>query len=218
MEFFFVRHGRMTGDPHARRRPPVTGHLSPEGEAQAAALSRALAGVTFDGVFVSPLGRAIQTAQGLRRASGVEMEVHDWLEEWRPAHLLDGGPDTRYEALQRAAAELRPEQSWKTIAGEGALEMAARIVPGWIALLDRLGLRAGHGGLLPDNPDDARTFAVVAHGGSLGLLLAFVLGIPMKPYPPIAFSETGVAVVQWIRRVDVWYPQLRIPPPGWAQE
>ncbi len=211
--FYLIRHGRMAGDPHARFVPPVEGCLSPDGEQQAAALGEALSGVVFDGVFASPLGRAIQTAQTLRRAEGVPLAVLDWLEEWKPAHVLGDAPDTRFESLAAEAAALPPEQTWKTPAGEGALDMAARIVPGWIRLLASLGIRAVHGGYVPDRPEEDRTYALVAHGGSLGHLLSFVIGVPIRPNPPIRFAETGVARVSLNRQGDVWYPALEIAPP-----
>ncbi len=214
MNLYFIRHGQMSGDPHQHFTPPVSGCLAPEGVAQAKALGRALAEVAFDRVFASPLGRAIETAQALTRKPGVAIAVRDWLVEWRPAHVLHGSHPANHEQLCKDAARLRPEQAWKTAAGEGALEMAARLVPGWIELLASLGVHAGHGGYLLDNPDDARNVALVAHGGSLGHLLSFVLGVPIRPNPPIQFAQTGVAVVTLVRQADVWYPMLQIPAPG----
>jgi broad specificity phosphatase PhoE len=214
MKFYFIRHGRMAGDPHRHYRPPVSGCLSAEGAAQAAALGRALAGITFDHVYASPLGRAIETAQVLTCADGCDIEIKDWLIEWRPAHVVPGGGDAaKFEEMARTAAMERPERMWKTGAGEGALEMAGRLVPGWVDLLAGLGVDAGHGGYLLHDPDDARCVALVAHGGSLGHLLSFVLGVPIRPHPPICFLETGVAVVHLVRMGDVWYPQLEIAAP-----
>jgi broad specificity phosphatase PhoE len=91
--------------------------------------------------------------------------------------------------------------------------MVDRIVPGFLQLLRTHGIRAGHGGYLFDAQEGPARIALCAHGGSLGLLLAFLLGIPMQPYVPMHFLETGVAVVEFVRRVDVWYPMLQIPPP-----
>ncbi len=214
MKWYLIRHGNMAGDPHRHERPPVQGCLSANGMRQAADLQKNLSPVEFDAVFTSPLGRAVQTSQALRRRPGKAIEVLDWLIEWRPA-AIDGEMDpARFEELLRNAARLRPEQAWKTPAGEGALDMAARIVPGWIACLDALGVRAGHGGYLLDNPADERNIAWVAHGGSLGVLLGFILGIPFAPYRPIQFSETGVAVLNLVQQADVWYPALEIKAPG----
>jgi broad specificity phosphatase PhoE len=214
MRITLIRHGRMTGDPHRRYLPPVDGCLSPEGVAQAEALGHALAGRRFTHVFSSPLGRAIQTAQVLPRAPGTAIQVLDWLEEWRPAPRPDGQREAaRHEEMCTRAAQLPPEQTWKTAAGEGTLEMAARIVPGWIALMERLGAPARFGGYQLVDPADASEVALVAHGGSLGHLLSFALGVPIRPNPPVTFAETGAAALRLVRQGEVWYPQLEIAPP-----
>ena len=99
MKIYFVRHGRMAGDPHQFFEPPVDGCLSEEGVAQATALGQAMAGITFDAVYASPLGRAIQTAQALTRKPGVDILIREWLIEWRPAHILQGSNPANYEQL-----------------------------------------------------------------------------------------------------------------------
>lgn len=214
MQVYLVRHGNIAGDPHRHFVPPVQGCLSEKGQAQAASLGRALAGVKFDAIYASPLGRAIQTAHSFADPAGVKIDILPWLIEWRPAHILNGGDDANYEKMMKSASELRPEECWKTEAGEGTYEMAHRIVPGWIQVLKRHGVRAGHGGYLLDNEQDAQRIALVAHGGSLGVLIAFILGIQLRPFAPIQFAETGVAVIDFVKQLDVWYPALKIPAPS----
>jgi probable phosphoglycerate mutase len=201
----------MQGDPHREYRPPVDGCLSDLGCAQATALGQAMRHAPFDAVYSSPLGRAVQTAQALAGDAG-KITVAPWLIEWRPATVLGTCDEANYETMAAAAARLRPEESWKTDAGEGTLEMAHRVIVGFLGTLAELGIRPGHGGYLLDDPQDNRRIAMVAHGGSLGCLAAFLLGVPLKPFSPIAFSYTGTAVFQFVRRVDVWYPTLLLPP------
>jgi broad specificity phosphatase PhoE len=212
MQVYLIRHGNMSGDPHRDYTPPVEGCLSETGVEQAEKLGLALAGIRFDAVYASPLGRAIQTAQAFADAQGMKIGTLPWLVEWRPAHVMNGGNDANYETMLKAAALLRPEESWKTADGEGTFEMAHRIVPGWLSVLERHGIRAGHGGYLLGNDNDSQRIALVAHGGSLGLLLAFILGIPFQPFAPIQFAETGVAIIDFVKRADVWYPVLKINP------
>ncbi|MEI8197186.1 MAG: hypothetical protein WCI73_14910, partial [Phycisphaerae bacterium] len=96
-------------------------------------------------------------------------------------------------------------------AGEGCLEMWARIVPGFLQLMELHGVEAGHGGfLMPEG--DTQKVAIVAHGGSLGVLAAFLMGVPARPYSPFAFDCTGVMEVPFVRRAGVWYPALRVKP------
>jgi broad specificity phosphatase PhoE len=212
MQIYLIRHANMAGDPHQYYTPPVAGCLSEKGMAQAAKLGAALADIPFDAVYASPLGRAIQTAQAFSDARRLKIETLPWLVEWRPAHIMNGGNDANYETMLKAGSLLRPEESWKTADGEGTFEMAHRIVPGWLEVLSRHGIRAGHGGYLFENDEDTRRIALVAHGGSLCLLLAFILGIPFQPFAPIQFAETGIAVIDFVKRSDVWYPALKINP------
>ena len=216
MQLYLIRHGEIAGDPHEQYPdPPPTldGCLSEHGQAQAAALAEALAHVRFDHVFASTLGRAIQTAQPLARQSGVELRALPWLIEWRPATVLGECDETQYEAILAAAHQRRPEQTWKTPAGEGTLEMAHRVIVGFHETMASLGVHAGHGGYLLDDEDDARRIAMVAHGGSLGMLAAFLLGVPLRPPTPVSFEQTAVAVFKFTRRVDVWHPALQIAAP-----
>jgi len=210
MDVLLIRHANMAGDPQGYYSPPVQGCLSPQGEAQAAALARRLDGARIDAIYSSPLGRAVQTAQALALPRGLRMAILPWLVEWLPAPALQKGDPARFEETLKAAARLRPEESWKTAAGEGVFEMANRIVPGWLDLLARHGVRAGHGGyLLPDEAAQLR-LAVVSHGATLGVLLSHILGIPMQPFPPLHLKETACATIEFVRRADVWYPALRL--------
>ena len=214
MELYLIRHAEIAGDPHRHYQPPVEGCLSDLGCRQAAALGAALLGVEFSAVYASPLGRAIQTAHTIADPRGMRIGVLPWLIEWRPATVTEGRDETQYEELLRKAADVRPELSWKTDAGEGALEMAHRVIPGFLKLMTDHRVHAGHGGYLCDDAQDAQRLAHVGHGGSLGVLASFLLGVPIRPYSPVAFAQTGVAVFSFVRRVDVWYPMLQVPPPA----
>lgn len=211
MELYLIRHGDMQGDPHRHCHPPVSDCLSDLGVRQAAALGAALKGVEFSAVYSSPLGRAIQTAQAFVEPNNIK--ILPWLIEWRPATVLRGCDDASYEKMLAASAKLRPEQSWATEAGESTFEMTGRVIPGFLKLMADHGAHAGHGGYLLDDPKDTQRIALVAHGGSLGCLASFILGVPIRPYAPIAFEQTGVAVLTFLQRVDVWYPILKIPTP-----
>ena len=211
MELYLIRHGDMQGDPHQCCEPPVENCLSDLGVRQAVALGAALLDVEFSAVYSSPLGRAIQTAQAFADPNSIK--ILPWMIEWRPATVLRGCDDASYETMLAASAKLRPEQSWATDAGESTFEMTGRVIPGFLKLMQDHGAHAGHGGYLLHDPKDTQRIAIVAHGGSLGVLTSFILGLPIRPYAPINFDQTGVAVFKFIHRVDVWYPALSIPAP-----
>jgi broad specificity phosphatase PhoE len=211
MELYLIRHGDMQGDPHKCWDPPVCDCLSDLGVRQAGKLGETLKGVEFSAVYSSPLGRAIQTAQAFADPNAIK--ILPWLIEWRPATVLRGCDDASYEQMLVASSKLRPEQSWATDAGESTFEMTGRVIPGFLKLLAQHGAHAGHGGYLLDDVKDSQRIALVAHGGSLAVLTSFILGLPIRPYAPINFDQTGVAIFKFIQRVDVWYPALTIPGP-----
>jgi broad specificity phosphatase PhoE len=214
MEIYLIRHGEIAGDPHRHYQPPVEGCLSESGCAQAQQLADALGAIRFDAIYASPLGRAIQTAQPLAKQQGLTIGVLPWLIEWRPAAVLGTSDEANYEEMERIAAGLRREKCWKTAAGEGTLEMAHRVIPGFLEMLEGHGVEPGYGGYLFQGEPHEQRIALFGHGGSLGQLAAFLLGVPLAPHPPISFALTGVAVFQFVRRADVWYPVLRLAQPG----
>lgn len=214
MKLYLIRHGEAAGDPHGHCRPPVDGYLTDLGCRQATSACESLKHFRFDRVYASPLGRAIQTAQPLVADGHASIEIAPWLIEWRPATVTGECDPASYDRIMAAAAEVRPEMAWKTPAGEGTLEMAHRVIVGFQQLMQSLGADPAHGGyVLSPAARDLRV-AFVAHGGSLGRLLSFLLGVPIQPYSPIGFEHAGVAVVDLVRRVDTWYPTLVIPSGG----
>src|SRR5690606_4240449 len=130
-QLYLIRHGEIAGDSHQHWKPPVRGCLSERGMAQAATLAEALQAVKFEAIYASPLGRAIQTAQALAGPRDLPIEVLDWLIEWRPAEVLNKVVGANYEEMARAAERLPLEQSWKTPAGEGTLEISQRVIVGF---------------------------------------------------------------------------------------
>lgn len=213
MEIYLIRHGEIAGDPHKYYEPPVTGCLSELGCQQAEELAQALDGIEFSAIYASPLGRAIQTAQPFAAVRQMPIQILPWLREWCPATVLGRCEESNYEEIEREAAKVRPEAAWQTGAGESTFEFAGRVIPGFLQLMQSHGVEPAHGGYVLGNPEDQQRLALVAHGGSLGRLAAFLLGIPLHPFAPIALAHTGVAVFSFQKRVDVWYPTLHIGTP-----
>jgi len=218
MELYLIRHGEAAGDPHRfypapTPEAPLRGCLTELGDAQARDLAIKLRSTHFDALYSSPLGRALQTAQPICFGIGVPISVREWLREWRPATELGRCEEGQWEEIERAANALRPERAWHSGAGESTFEFAGRVIPPFIDLLSAHGAHAGHGGYLLDDADDVQRLAIVAHGGTLGRLAGYLLGIPLAPYVPLGFAHAGMAVFEFVRRVDVWYPQLKLPAP-----
>jgi broad specificity phosphatase PhoE len=211
MRLLLIRHGQMAGDPYVCPARPVSGCLSPEGVAQAGALRDALAAERIDAALSSPYGRALQTAEIALTGRGVPITIVPGIEEWKPAVELRSATSTVFEALQARDLERYAEETWKTEQGEGAFDMYARVVPAALAALAGLGWHHRMGGWVPETGTEGRTVAVFAHGGSLSVLLAFLLGVAPFPVGRFSFALTGVAQLSFVERRGLHYPTLALP-------
>lgn len=214
MKLLLVRHGQMAGDPYACPDRPVSGCLSPEGLAQAMALREALAGNRVDAALSSPYGRALQTAEIALEGHGVPIRVVPGLEEWKPSPELRGATSTVFEEIQKRDRTRYAEETWKTEQGEGTFDVYARVVPAALAALAGLGWHHRMGAWVPKTGTEDWTVAVFAHGGSLGVLLAFLLGAAPFPLSRFGFALTGMATLAFVERCGLHYPVLSLSAPA----
>jgi broad specificity phosphatase PhoE len=210
MKLLFIRHAESAGDAFATPPRPVSGFLSPHGVAQAGALAKRLSGTRIDRLLCSPYGRCLQTAEAIAAAVPAPIETRAYLREWQPDPALKDLPSTRYEEMIARDADRYVEECWKTELGEGCYDLHARIVPPLLADLAALGFHRRHGGWVADAAAADLVIAVVAHGGSLGVALGAVLGLPPFPIAALSFQTAGVATVAFAVRRGVAYPQLVI--------
>lgn len=223
MELLLIRHGRKAGDPYLRPEQPVQGCLSEDaGLPQARALAVALRGVRLDVAFSSPYGRALQTAELALSGRGVPIKVREYLHEWELSSAMRTGDAAQVEALMARDRERYVENIWKTEMGEGCFEFYGRVVPPFLEDLNVLGMHARMGGFVLDPEARDLGVAVFAHGGSLAVLLAHLLGLPPFPLARFEFMETGVARLRFTGRCGIVYPVLVLPAPhatpvsGWV--
>lgn len=214
MKLLLVRHGQMAGDPYLCPDRPVSGCLSPEGVAQARALGVALASTHIDAAFSSPYGRALQTAEIAFAERGVPITIVPGLEEWKPDPALRDVTSTVFEALQMRDRERYAEETWKTEQGEGAFDVYARVVPALLGALASFGWHHRMGGWIPDPGTEEATVAITAHGGSLNVMLAFILGVAPFPVGRFSFALTGVATIGFTERHGIYYPALSLQTPA----
>jgi len=210
MKLLLVRHGQMAGDPYLCPDRPVSGCLSPEGVAQAQALRDALASTRIDAAFSSPYGRALQTAEIAFAERGVPITIVPGLEEWKPDPALRDVTSTVFEAMQARDRERYAEETWKTEQGEGAFDVYARVVPALLGALASFGWHHRMGGWIPDPGTEEATVAITAHGGSLNVMLAFILGVAPFPVGRFSFALTGVATIGFTERHGIYYPALSL--------
>ena len=204
----------MAGDPFCEpAESPVTGCLSPEGVAQAAALREHLAGIPVDKAFASPYGRAVETAERALAGRGVPVVRVPGLQEWMPSPEFRHATSTEAAAMGERDRGRFAEETWKTDLGEGAFDVLARVVPALLGALASEGWHARMGGWVPDPGTEGKTLAVFAHGGSLNAMLSFLLGVRPFPVGAFSFPYCGIAPVAFQERKGVWFPALELPGP-----
>ncbi len=212
MRLTLIRHGHMAGDPFLCPERPVSGCLSEDcGVIQAEETAAALKDETYDYAFSSPYGRALQTAEIVLAGRDMDIRILPYMHEWLPNRELEKIPSTAFEAIQRDAGNTYAEETWKTEMGEGYFDMCARIIPSFLKELSTIGWHSRMGGFVPEPQARSLSAVVFAHGGSLGVLLGFLLGVRPFPVGSFAFEHTGIAVIDFAERHGIYYPQLVLP-------
>ena len=163
-EFILLRHGETEWNIQGRLQGHLDSPLSARGLKQADALAARLASVSFQALYCSDLGRALETARRIAARTGHSVFQDLRLRE-RSLGILEGL--TRDEASQRY-----PEVFAEYAAGGPDFvipggESASQRLRHAVACLEELGARHGGGRIV-----------VVTHGGVLSSLFRHCLGIP----------------------------------------
>lgn len=170
----YVKKGRMAG-----RLPGV--HLNKRGQAQAQAVAEKLCGAPIKAVYSSPMERALETAEPLAKALGLEIIPRPGLLE----SDIGEWHDQRWKGLRRT-------KIWKTVqyrpslfrfpGGESFLEGQARICQ------EILELCSMH------DPKDV--FVCVSHADPIKLAVAYFIGLPLDMFQRLAVSPASITALQ----------------------
>lgn len=188
IEIVWVRHAEPDWQPGGRA-VDAPG-LTKLGHEQAAAAAKALRAEAFGGFYVSPLRRARQTAHPIERALGVEARVEAWLEELR-IQSLEGAP---LDEVERFFARMRSRSLpdwWAGLGDESFRHFHERVTTGLEELLaEDHGARFRPDGGYPiwSVPPEPQRLLIVAHGGSISVSLAHLLGIEGVPWEAERFQ------------------------------
>lgn len=215
MRLLLIRHGRMKGDPFVEPEMPVTGCLADSGIKQAKNLKKMLESTQIDYAFSSTYGRAIQTAEialeGHSECAPIKIVKN--IHEWNPSEEYRNATSTEAEAMSKRDAARDIAETWKTELGEGLFDMYARIVPALLEILASVGWKATGGGFVPTEESKDKTVAIFAHGGSLNVMLSFLLGVQPSPMGRFSLPHTACADIRFNERKGVYYTSLQIPLP-----
>jgi len=194
LEIVLVRHAQPDWEPGGRAQDDPG--LTPHGERQARRVASALAGERFDHFCVSSLRRAAQTAAPIEERLGHPPELHAWLDEQRLPRLA--GRTTEEVRRFFDEANARPlEDWWEALpGGESFRAFYERVAEGVEELLGahEIRRRSQEGQPLWDVPRPRERTLIVAHQGSIAVVVSHLLGLPPEPFAAVRFAcaWTGV--------------------------
>lgn len=183
-----VRHGETDWNAQRRIQGQIDISLNVVGRAQAAAVSSALAGGRFDGIYSSDLARAWQTAQPIAGKLGLPVQAATALRErhyGRMQGLTGEEARMRFPALHAAYVARQPD--YDLDGGETLSGFAARVADALRALAE------AHRG---------QTLLLVAHGGVLDITYRLATGRSLDaprdfPVPNAALNWLEYREARW---------------------
>ena len=184
-----VRHGQSEGNAERRFGGHSPTPLSPLGRAQAEATARALASEGVTAVYSSDLLRAVQTAEPLARATGLEISRTAALRE-RSVGLMEGLTFEEAAAAhpEEYAALLRRDFEHVLAGGESYRQLLDRAAAG----LDRA-VEQHRGG----------TLALFSHTGTICILALHLMGARDAPeLKPVWIASSNCGITRLELRSD----------------
>jgi len=190
VRLLLARHGQTAWNAGRRFQGGADVGLSDLGRAQAAALGRAVRGRRLAAAYVSPMRRAVETAEIALAGTGIRLVTLEELRElslgeWEgrtvgEIRALAGDP---YAAWVRAPLDCPPP------GGEALPAVCARVLAG----VERIG--AAH-----PNGDDV---LVVAHGGVISVYLCHLLGVSFNHLWRLRLDNGSLSIARPPRLVRV---------------
>lgn len=192
MRLVFIRHG----DPDYEHDT-----LTPCGWREAELLAARMKDFPADAYYVSPLGRAQDTASLSMNALGRTAEICDWLQEFRGRALKPHEPDAPTIAWDWMPKDWMPDDRFYSAAGwtqpKGMAELNAQAEYEWVcsnfdALLARWGYRR-EGRLYRVTEANTKTLVFFCHFGVTCVMLSHLLSIsPMSLWHGFCAAPTSL--------------------------
>jgi probable phosphoglycerate mutase len=174
--------------------PGLTGLGHEQAQHAAEALAR---DSDFDVLYTSPLRRAVETAEPIAKALGLELRSQPWLRELGLASL-EGQSSEQVQQYFAAAHARELEHWWDGLpGGESFRHFYERVTGGVESLLageHRVGVHGDSGQRLWQVPSDVERILIVAHEGTNAVLLSHLLGIEPVPWAWMRFSSAWAGI------------------------
>lgn len=202
-EVVLVRHAQPDWEPAGR----AVDHpaLTELGREQARRTAAALCGECFDCFYVSPLRRAVETAEPIAAALRMSPEQVRWLEELR-LPKMEGKTPEEVQEFFGSARERDLELHWSGMpGGESFRHFYERVSSGVEDLLTQshgIRVHSNSGHRIWHVPPEEQRVLIVAHEGTNAVILSHLLGIEPVPWASMRFSSSWTGISR-IRTVPV---------------
>jgi len=196
VEITLVRHAQPDWEPSGAAVDQPT--LTKLGFEQSRCTAERLGAETYDALYVSPLRRAQETAEPIANALKLEPQVLSWLRELE-LPPLEGRTPEQVQTFFREGRLREPDRWWEGYeGGESFRHFYERVASGTDSLLTgehALGIHESAGHRIWQVADWEARVLVVAHEGTISVMISHLLGIPPNPWTPLRFSIgwTGIA-------------------------
>ncbi len=169
LTLYFLRHGQTTfSRDNAFSGSGLDVELTPEGLAMAQAFADAYRSIAWSAVYVSPMRRAVATAQPLCVALKMDMELHEGLKEISFGAWEGYTPEMVREDYLEDYLRWSIQPGWyPPTGGETAREVARRAMP----VIEEIIQRFSNGNIL-----------IVSHKTTIRIILCSLLGLDVGLY------------------------------------
>jgi probable phosphoglycerate mutase len=182
---YLIRHGETDHNSSGRMQGWLDVPLNALGLRQAHLLAQRFRGKSIAAIYSSPLVRALATAQVVAQALGLAVVCDERLREY---NMGDWTNKTAEEIAQVTPNFYSDDPHGPAIPnGENAHDMHVRVA----AFLEEAAQAHVN-----------QSFMAVAHGGTLGMMVATLLGMPIVRRQPFSFGNTAIAKLE--RRHGRW--------------
>ncbi|OGD08827.1 hypothetical protein A2397_05275 [Candidatus Amesbacteria bacterium RIFOXYB1_FULL_44_23] len=159
MRIYLIRHGQTTGDIEDRYGGDYEDHLTEEGKEQGKNLANKLVDKNIEVVFCSPRIRAQETAEFIKRKTGVLVEVVEDIRERNHYGVMTGMVKAEAKLKYPILVELLKDTKKTVDGGEDYETFKSRVVGAWNNLTS----------------SDHKTIAILSHGGPIRLIFREIL-------------------------------------------
>lgn len=179
--FYLIRHGETEWNKQRIYQGWTDIELSETGKQQAELLGNRFQKLDLDAIYVSPLKRAIATAEPIAEAKGIELVLDEHFKEINFGEWEGNSVPQLTEKYGEPFQKFYDNPFLHTFPGEGSFDrVIERSVKGFELLLEK------HKG---------QTVGIVSHGGLLRVLIMTLMGMDTSFYRKTWLSNTSITTI-----------------------